>query len=400
MKNLNFAMIEEAREYLTGVASRTPIFKATKLHPDLYIKMENLQRTGSFKIRGAYNKIAHLTEAERKRGIITASAGNHAQGVAFSATAQGIKSYICIPSTAPLSKISATRQLGGEVIIVDGDFDAAQKRSFALEKEHGLTYIHPYDDPLVAAGQGTIGLEILEQVPDVDMIVVPVGGGGLIAGIATAVKHSRPDIQIIGVESENMSPAYQSKRQHKRVLVDTVSTLADGIAVKQLGELTYQVIDQFVDQIVTVSEEEIQNAILRLLEDIKAVGEGSGAATIAAVLNQHIDTEGKKVCAVLSGGNINLNTIGKIIRQGLFNTGRITEYTVKVEDRPGELMEMLSIFKKHDANILSIYQYQDHQLTGLYGMIVRIEIETFNEDHRQQITQDLIQSHYSLLHFA
>lgn len=400
MTSPNFEMIEEAREVLKGVISLTPIFKATKLQDNLYIKMENLQRTGSFKIRGAYNKIAHLTPEECSRGVITASAGNHAQGVALSASSQGIPSFICIPSVAPLSKIEATRKLGGEVIIVDGTFDDAQKKSFAIQKERHLTYIHPYDDPYVIAGQGTIGLEILEQLPDVDMIVVPVGGGGLVAGIALAVKTLRPEIQIIGVEAENIAPAYQSWATHKRVSVDSADTLADGIAVKQLGKITYQIIEQYVDQMVTVSEADIQDAILSLLEEIKVIGEGSGATTIAAVLNQYIDTENKKVCAVLSGGNINVNTVGKIIQEGLYRTGRLAEYTIQVDDKPGELVKMLSVFQKHGANVLSIYQYHNHELTGLYGMVVRVKIETFNEKHRQIITEELREAGYLPLKLA
>lgn len=394
MADLSVEMIEKAQQTISSVATKTPIFRASKLHDHLYIKMENLQRTGSFKVRGAYNKIAHLSEKERSQGVITASAGNHAQGVALAATSLGIKSYICIPSVAPLSKIEATRQLGGEVIIVDGSFADAQEKSFALQKEKHLTYIHPYDDPYVIAGQGTIGLEILEQIPDIDMIIVPVGGGGLIAGIALAVKSRRPDVKIIGVEADKIAPGYWSQLSDKRTAVESADTLADGIAVRQLGELNYQIIQKYVDQIVTVSEEEIQSTIVRLLEDTKIVSEGSGATPIAAVLGEHIQTEGKKVCTVLSGGNININTVGKIIQEGLFHTGRLAEYTIQVEDKPGELMKMLAIFKKHNANLLSIYQYHDHELTGLYGMVVRVEIETFNENHRQTITEELKKGGY------
>ena len=296
----NLDMIKEAREILDGNIEKTPIYTASRMGENLYIKMENLQKTGSFKLRGAFNKIAHLDDEQKAKGVISCSAGNHAQGVALSATKQGIKSYICIPSIAPLSKIEATRGYGGEVIIVDGTFDDAQAKAYELQKERDLTYVAPFDDEYVLCGQGTIGLEILEQLPDVKYIVVPIGGGGLIAGIALAVKSVKPDVKIIGVEPENAASMLASRKAGKIVTLDSANTMADGIAVKKPGEITFDLVEKYVDEIVTVSEDEITNAILRLLEESKVSAEGAGASSVAAVLSEKYDFSDGKVCAVLS----------------------------------------------------------------------------------------------------
>ncbi|WP_243343887.1 threonine ammonia-lyase [Anaerococcus sp. AGMB09787] len=395
---LNLDSIKEARSILEGNIEKTPIYTASRMNDNLYIKMENLQKTGSFKLRGAFNKIAHLTEEEAKRGVISCSAGNHAQGVALSATKQGIKSYICIPSVAPLSKIEATRGYGGEVIIVDGTFDDAQKRAFELEKERNLTYVAPFDDEYVIAGQGTIGLEILEQLPDVKYIVVPIGGGGLISGIALAVKSIKPDVKIIGVEPESAASMYESRKAGKLVTLDSVKTMADGIAVKRPGNITFDLVEKYVDDIVTVSEDEITNAILRLLEESKVASEGAGASSIAAVLHGKYDFSDGKVCAVLSGGNININTISQIINQGLFKTGRLAEITTIISDNPGELIRLLTIIKDLGANIMAIDQFKSSETVGFDHAVVRIIAETYNEDHRKELYKTLADKGYQEIH--
>lgn len=395
---INLDTIKEARSILEGNIEKTPIYTASRMSKNLYIKMENLQKTGSFKLRGAYNKVAHLSKEQAERGVISSSAGNHAQGLALSATKQGIKSYICIPSVAPLSKIEATRGYGGEVIIVDGTFDDAQKRAHEIEKEKNLTYVAPFDDEYVIAGQGTIGLEILEQLPDVKYIVVPIGGGGLIAGIALAVKSINPDVKIIGVEPENAASMLASHKAGKQVTLDNVNTMADGIAVKRPGDITFDLVEKYVDEIVTVSEDEITNAILRLLEESKVTAEGAGASSIAAVLQDKCDFSQGKVCAVLSGGNININTISQIINQGLFKTGRLTEITTIISDTPGELIKLLTIIKDLGANIMDIDQFKSSETVGFDHAVVRIIAETYNKEHRDKLYKSLAEKGYKETH--
>lgn len=387
-------MIQEAREFLKGKINETPIYTANRMGENVYIKMENLQKTGSFKLRGAYNKMANLTPEQAAKGVISCSAGNHAQGVALSATALGIKSYICIPSIAPLSKVDATRGYGGEVILVEGSFDDAQKRAYEIQEERDLTYVAPFDDEYVIAGQGTIGLEILEQLPDVKYIVVPIGGGGLIAGIATAVKALRPDVKIIGVEAENAASMRASIDNDERVTLTSAATIADGIAVKCPGQLTYDITKELVDDIVTVSEEEIQKAILRLLEEAKTTAEGAGATSVAAILEGKYDFSDGKVCAVLSGGNINVNTISRIIKGGLFESGRLTEIQTIIPDRPGELVKLLNLVTSLGANILSIDQYSEAKEVTINTALVRMVLETFNQEHKSKIYKVLAEHGY------
>lgn len=391
---VDLKMIQEAREFLKGKISETPIFTASRMGENVYIKMENLQKTGSFKIRGAYNKMANLTEEQAKKGVISCSAGNHAQGVALSATQLGIKSYICIPSVAPLSKVDATRGYGGEVIIVDGTFDDAQAKAYEIQEERDLTYVAPFDDPYVIAGQGTIGLEILEQLPDVKYIVVPIGGGGLISGISIAVKSLKPDVKIIGVEAENAASMRASLDENKKVTLTSSNTMADGIAVKTPGDLTLEIVKEYVDEVVTVSEEEIQKTILRLIEEGKTTAEGAGATSIAAILEEKYDFSDGKVCAVLSGGNINVNTVSRIIKNGLFETGRMTEVATVIPDKPGELIRLLNIVKDLGANILTINQYSEAEEMDINSAVVRLVLETFNNDHKKQIYNALAEAGY------
>lgn len=392
--SVTLKMIEEARDFLKGKISETPIYTASRMGENVYIKMENLQKTGSFKLRGAYNKMANLTEEQAKKGVISCSAGNHAQGVALSATALGIKSYICIPSVAPLSKVEATRGYGGEVIIVDGTFDDAQKRAYEIQEERDLTYVAPFDDEYVIAGQGTIGLEILEQLPDVKYIVVPIGGGGLIAGVATAVKSLRPDVKIIGVQAANAASMKESIDKGERITLSSAATIADGIAVKRPGAITFELVKKYVDEIVTVTEEEIQQAILRLLEEGKTTAEGAGATSVAAILSKKFDFLDGKVCALLSGGNINMNTISRIIKGGLFESGRLAEVATIIPDRPGELVKLLNLITDLGANILTLDQFSEAEGVSLNSALVRLVLETFNHDHKDQIYKTLYENGY------
>ena len=301
---LTLEMIQQAQEALRGIARRTPLDPAPKLGENIYIKAENLQLTGAFKLRGAYNKILSLTPEEAARGVIACSAGNHAQGIALSASRLGIRSVICMPAGAPISKVEATRAYGAEVVLVPGVYDDAAREAERLTKEHGYTFAHPFNDPYVIAGQGTIGLEILEQLPDVSQVVVPIGGGGLISGIAYAIKHLKPSCRVIGVQAEGAASMEQSIRQGRPVELGSVATIADGIAVKRPGDLTFQLCREYVDEIVTVREDEIASAILALMEVQKTVAEGAGATPVAACMFKKVDTTAGKTVCVVSGGNV------------------------------------------------------------------------------------------------
>ncbi|HPS76484.1 MAG TPA: threonine ammonia-lyase, partial [Oscillospiraceae bacterium] len=317
---LSMEMIGDARNVLDGVARVTPLFNAPAVGKNIYIKAENLQMTGAFKLRGAYYKISCLTEEERARGVIACSAGNHAQGIAYSATKNGVRSIICMPASAPLSKIEATKNYGAEVVLVDGVYDDAYNRAVALAQEYGYTFAHPFNDERVIAGQGTIALEILEQLPDAEQIIVPIGGGGLISGVAYAVKHLKPECRVIGVQAAGAPSMADSIRQGRIIELPSVSTIADGIAVKKPGDLTFALCRQYVDEIVTVTESEIASAILTLMETQKTVAEGAGATSVAAAMFGKVDTEKKTVCLV-SGGNIDVSILSRVITKGLTKTG-------------------------------------------------------------------------------
>ncbi len=377
-----FTLILKAEKTLKGQTNITPIFTASYLGEGIFIKMENLQRTGSFKYRGAYNKIHNLSDEEKKKGVVASSAGNHAQGVAKSASSQKIQSTIFIPSVAPIAKIEATRRYGAEVKIVDGVYDDAYKAAKKFSDDNDKTFIHPFDDKYVIAGQGTIGLEILDQLPDVERIIVPVGGGGLISGIAIAVKTLKPDVEIIGVEPESAASMKKSLEKNELTQIDITPSIADGIAVKKPGELTFSIIKELVDSIVTVSDGEIAGAILNMLEKSKIVSEGAGAASIAA-LDKFND--GKLTCCLLSGGNINVNMISRIIQKGLYESGRQAEITTMLPDKPGELIKFLDIFSKMEANILTVNQFVEHEKNQIGSFIVRVVLETKNFDQIDEI---------------
>ena len=364
---------------------------------DLYLKTENLQVTGSFKVRGAYYKISQLSDEEKKRGVIACSAGNHAQGVALAATKNGIKSLICLPDVAPISKIEATKRLGAEICLVKGVYDDAYNKALELQKEHGYTFIHPFDDYDVIAGQGTIGLEILDQLPDVDAVVVPIGGGGLISGVAYAVKSLKPECKVYGVQASGAPSMLNSVHDHKIERLDSVSTIADGIAVKEPGPHTFECCSKYVDGIVSVTDDEISAAILALIEQHKLVTEGAGAVGVAAVMFGKLPVEGKKVCCLLSGGNIDVNILSRVIERGLLMSGRSALITVELLDKPGQLRDVSATIAEQGGNVVSVHYERANEGSDINGCYLRIQIETRNHDHIVKIRKALADKGFKLV---
>ena len=389
-------MIREASEALRDVAEITPIVTSTRLGRNLYIKSENLQKTGSFKIRGAFNKLRMLSQEEASRGVIACSAGNHAQGVALSATRLGIKSVICMPEGAPILKVEATRGYGAEVVLVPGIYDDAAAEAERLSHEEGYTFAHPFNDPYVIAGQGTIGLEILDQVPDVEQIVVPIGGGGLISGVAVAVKSMRPNVKVIGVQAATVPSMFVSHRSGHITTVKDGPTIADGIHVLTPGDLTFDLVENYVDDIVTVSEDEIAAAIVALLEGPKTVAEGAGATSVAAYIFNRIDTSLKTV-AIVSGGNVDITTLSRIITKGMQKTGRIVQITTKLTDKAGNLAHLLTCVAESGANVLDIAHEREDAKTEVNSCVVTMTLETRNNDHVRKLREDLVSHGYRLL---
>ena len=389
-------MIWDAHATLKGVARKTPLENAPRLGQNLYIKAENLQLTGSFKLRGAYNKIGSLTPEEAARGVIACSAGNHAQGIALSAAKQGIRSVICMPAGAPISKVEATKSYGAEVVLVPGNYDDAAREAARLAAEKGYTFAHPFNDPYVIAGQGTIGLEILEQLPDVEQVVCPIGGGGLISGIALAVKSLRPGCRVVGVQAAAAGSMYESVRGGKITTVPDRDTIADGIHVLTPSELTFSMCMQYVDEIVTVTEDEICAAVLTLMETQKTVAEGAGAASVAACLFGKVDVSEKKTVCVVSGGNMDVTMLSRIITMGLVKSGRIAEITTKVADKPGSLISLLQIVAQSGANIVSINHAREDEHTDVGTCTVSMVLETRDRDHVRQIKNALRAKDYTL----
>ena len=387
--------IQKAKEVLEPIISKTPIVHAGKIHENLYIKSENLQGTGAFKLRGAYFKLSNLSDEEKKKGVIAASAGNHAQGVAYSCMKMGIKGTIVMPKTAPLSKIEATRSYGVNVELQGDTFNDAYEYAKNLQEITGAVFIEPFNDEDVIAGQGTIGLEILEKMLDVDTVIVPVGGGGLISGIATAIKSIKPSCRVIGVQSENAPSMKRSLEEGKIIQLESVNTIADGIAVKTPGTLTYDICKQYVDEVVTVSEEEIAAAILVLLEKMKMVAEGAGATSVAAAMFHKVDLENYKVVCVLSGGNIDVNLLSKIIDLGLIKTGRKAVINMDVVDKPGNLSRMIELISKTGANIISVNHNRIQNGILFNKCRVGLVIETNNQEHIQHVMDILEENGYT-----
>ncbi|MDE5626291.1 MAG: threonine ammonia-lyase, partial [Muribaculaceae bacterium] len=383
MEELTIGEIYRAQMVLRDVARHPKIIGPTQLSDScrIYLKPENLQHTGAFKLRGAYYKISQLTDEEKRHGVIACSAGNHAQGVALAASHNGIKSLICLPAGAPISKIEATKRLGAEVCLVPGVYDAAYAKAIELKEEKGYTFVHPFNDPKVIAGQGTIGLEILEEMPGVEAIVVPVGGGGLIAGVAFAVKTLRPDIKIYGVQAAGAPSMAESMRKHERVHLDSVSTVADGIAVKEPGDLTYELCERYVDEIVTVNDDEIAAAILALIEKQKLVAEGAGAAAVAAAMFGKLPLDGKKVVCLVSGGNIDVNILSRVINRGLLKNGRLCQLELEVPDKPGTLSQVLKVVADHGGNVLSVSHERVAASSQINACTLHLELETLDHNH-------------------
>lgn len=393
--------IKEARGILQNIIYKTGIVHNTTLSEMsgnfVYLKMENLQKTGSFKIRGAFNKIAHLTDEEKKHGVIASSAGNHAQGVAMAATAYGIKSTIVMPRHAPLAKISATKSYGAQVVLHGNVYDEAYAEACRLQRENGATFVHPFNDPHVIAGQGTIALEILEDLPDTDAIVVPIGGGGLISGVAIAAKSLKPGIKIIGVQTKNMPSMAKSISDHRITTTDGMPTIADGIAVKTPGDITFHIVQKFVDDILTVDEDEIAGAILLLLERAKVIAEGAGAVPVAAILNRMGDYKGKKIVALISGGNIDVNMLSRIIDKGLVKGGRKIFIDTLIPDRPGTLWRLLNLIADTGANVLSVTHNRSTRDVAIGYAKVELELETVDEEHVEKIKDILTQMNYTFM---
>jgi len=386
--------IKKAREVLRNVIRVTEIDKSVtlskKLGTEVFLKHENHQYTGSFKLRGAYNKIQSLTKEQKTKGVVASSAGNHAQGVAYSATKAGVKSTIVMPRTAPLNKIEATRDYGADIVLHGEIYDDAFEQAKRLEQEQGSIFIHAYEDPLIIAGQGTIGIELMEALPDLDSVVVPVGGGGIISGIATAVKAINPKCRVIGVQSDQSDNL--TRMFHHQPIQDSkkkISTIADGIAVKKASPVIYEsFLSKLVDEMVTVTDDEIVEAIVLLLERAKTVTEGSGAAAVAAIMNRKLSL-GKKTCVILSGGNIDLNIISKVIEKGQIRKGRLVELSIVVDDTPGSLSRLTKVIADLGANVLEVHH--DRLSQGLFLRETRIEfvLETKSPEHIQQIKEAL-----------
>ena len=390
-------MIKDARRAMLGIVRNTPLDPAPHVGRNIYIKAENLQLTGSFKLRGAYNKIRSLTSEEAARGVIACSAGNHAQGIAYSASMLGIRSTICMPAGAPLSKVESTKGYGAEVVLVPGVYDDAAREARRLAQEQGYTFAHPFDDPLVIAGQGTIGLEILEQLPQVEQVIVPIGGGGLISGIAVAIKTLKPSCRIIGIQAAKAASMYLSQIEGAPVELTSVATIADGIAVKKPGELTFALCQRYVDEIITVSEGEIACAILRLIEGQKTVAEGAGAAAVAAALFGKVDTLGRPTVCVVSGGNVDVTTLSRIVTRGLTKSGRIMELRTEISDNPGSLVHLLQIVADTGANVVNIDHARAVQSSDVGMCLVTLALETRDRDHIRQIRDAMFQAGYYLL---
>ena len=387
--------IYSARERLRGIARVTPLTPTKAMGANIYIKAENLQLTGAFKLRGAYNKLACLSPEEKARGVIACSAGNHAQGVALSATKLGIRSVVCMPAAAPISKIHATENYGAEVVLVPGTYDDAAAKADELAREHGYTFAHPFNDEKVIAGQGTIGIEILEQLPDVEQVVVPIGGGGLIAGIAFAIKTLRPSCKIIGVQAAGAASMYTSLQENEIVTLPHVVTIADGIAVKRPGDLTYQLCRQYVDDVVVVDDSQIAAAIVALMEDQKTVAEGAGACAVAAVLAGLVDAQHHKTVCVVSGGNVDMTTLSRVINKGLVSFGRICQISVKITDKPGGLVALLQTIAQTGANVVSVTHARQAKNCDVGACVVSMGLETHNHQHIQHIMEALQAAGYN-----
>jgi threonine dehydratase len=377
---------------LKDVIHKTALLPAPNIFPNenVFLKAENLQVTGSFKVRGAYYKISQLSKEAKAKGVITCSAGNHAQGVALAASKNNIKSIICIPEGAPISKVEATRSYGAEVELVKGVYDDAYTRAIELQKKTGMTFIHPFNDNEVIAGQGTIGLEILDQLEDVDIVIVPIGGGGLISGIAFVIKSLKPYCKVYGVQSSGAASMFSSLKEDQICELQDVCTISDGIAVKKPGDVTFDLCKRYVDGVVTVSDDEVSCAILALMENQKLVAEGAGAVSVAAAMFNKIDIKNKKTVCVVSGGNIDVTILSRVISRGLLKGGRSAKFIISLMDKPGQLVEVSTIIASLGGNVIAVHHDRGGEGTDLNSCTLSLEVETRDHQHIQKIRATLI----------
>ena len=388
---LTLDTVYQASFALRQIARVTDLIRAPRMFPDsdVYLKTENLQITGSFKVRGAYYKISMLTEEQKKKGVIACSAGNHAQGVALAASRQGIDALICLPAGAPISKVEATRSYGARIELVKGVYDDAYNRALEIMNETGRTMIHPFDDEYVIAGQGTIALEILQQLPDTDAIVVPVGGGGLISGVAFTAKMLKPSIKVYGVQATGAASMFVSHEMHEIHALQGVNTIADGIAVKCPGGITFPLVEKYVDDIVTVTDDEIAVAILDLMEKQKLVSEGAGAVAVAAALSGRIPIDKGRTVLLVSGGNIDVTVLSRVINRALRREGRLADITTELIDKPGQLVEVSSIIADAGANVTGVFHDKNGNEKELNNCTLRVTMETRDHEHIEQIKKSL-----------
>ena len=393
--------IYHASYVLRDVARKTDMIEAAALSSltdcSLFLKTENLQLTGSFKLRGAYYKISRLSEEQKKAGILACSAGNHAQGVALAASRAGLRAVICMPDGAPMTKVEATKGFGAEVVLVKGGYDDAYAYACKLRDETGMTFIHPFDDDEVIAGQGTIGLEILDQLPDVDIVLVPVGGGGLLSGVAYAIKSLNPKVKVFGVQAENAASMQRSLQAGTPLTLEKAGTFADGIAVRHPGDRTFAMCRQWADGILTVTEDEIAAAILTLMEKQKMIAEGAGAVGLAAVLAKKLDTQGKKVCCLISGGNIDVNILSRVVTRGLMTTGRRVTLQIALEDKPGQLVDVSRIVADCGANVISVVHNIGNAGTAVTSCTLTLGLETRDAAQIEEIRRKLAEAGFALV---
>ena len=387
---LSLDKVFNAQTVLKNIIRETNVVRAYGIAPEceLYLKPENLQITGSFKVRGSAYKIAMLSQEEKERGVIACSAGNHAQGVALAATKNGIKSLICLPDSAPISKVEATKSYGAEVCLVEGCYDDAYQKALELKESKGYTFVHPFDDENVIAGQGTSALEILNDLDNIDAIVVPIGGGGLISGIAYTVKQIRPSVKVYGVQAVGAPSMYNSVKDGALESLSSVSTIADGIAVKNPGENTFALVSEYVDEIALVTDDEVSSAILTLIEKQKMIAEGAGATAVAAVMSGKFNLKGERVVAVVSGGNIDVTSLSRVIDRGLLNSGRSSSLLIELIDKPGQLKDISRIIADCGGNVTGVH-YEKGNTESVNGCFLRIEMETRDFEHVNLITQSL-----------
>lgn len=396
---LTIDKIYNANYVLKNIIRKTDLIEAKNIDCDnnIFLKTENLQLTGSFKIRGSYYKISKLTPEEKAHGIIASSAGNHAQGVALSAQRAGIPCTICMPDGAPISKVEATKSYGAQVVLVEGAYDDSYTKASQLCEEKGYTFIHPYDDEDVIAGQGTIGLEILDQLDHIDAVVVPIGGGGLISGVAFTIKSLNPNIKVYGVQAARAASMYESIKNDEQTTIDSVNTFADGIAVKHPGDHTFEIVKNYVDEIITVSEDEIAAAILTLMEKQKLVVEGAGAVSVAAAMFNKLPIKDKNVVCILSGGNIDVNIIDRVMTRGLLLSGRKTSFTIALTDKPGQLLGVSKVISDNGGNVVTVdYDNGDPDM-DITACFLKVTVETRNHEHIEKIKQDLEKNGFKIV---